>query len=286
VEQVAEAVTGVPSGVLGPWVDRYRAYRYEGFAPGLHTGMPSPGLTFIISLGDPVDIACMPGGRQPPAALQAFVGGLHSTPALIAHDGNQVGVSIDLTPLGARALFGMPAGELAWHVVDLADVLGPEGRSLADRLVSCDGWAPRFAALDEVLARAIARRRGQRRRHATDPPPEVTEAFRRLVVSGGRIPISTLASEVGWSRRHLGQRFREEVGLSPKAAARVIRFDRAKRLLAAGDRGLAEVAAVTGYADQAHFSREFRELAGTTPTAWMAEELPFVQDGDPFEPAG
>jgi AraC-like DNA-binding protein len=88
-----------------------------------------------------------------------------------------------------------------------------------------------------------------------------------------------LAEEIGWSRRHLGERFRDELGLSPKVAARVMRFQRACRLLQRPRRpGLADVAAACGYYDQAHLTREWHDLAGCTPTVWMAEELPSVQD--------
>ena len=72
-EPVAEGVVGRPRGAASPWVSSYVGYRYEGFAAGEHTGMPAPALTFIISLGDPVDIVGMPGGRQGPGAFQAFV---------------------------------------------------------------------------------------------------------------------------------------------------------------------------------------------------------------------
>ena len=87
-------------------------------------------------------------------------------------------------------------------------------------------------------------------------------------------------------RRHLGARFRDEFGLSPKTAARVIRFDRARRLLqrrvaAGGAPALAELAAGGGFFDQAHLAREFRELAGCAPSRWLAEEFRNVQAAVP-----
>jgi len=92
--------------------------------------------------------------------------------------------------------------------------------------------------------------------------------------------IENLAREVGWSRRHLAERFRREVGLAPKAAARVIRFERAcDRLFVPGRPPLARVAAETGYVDQAHLSRDFRELAGIPATAWLAERPAEVVPG-------
>ena len=100
------------------------------------------------------------------------------------------------------------------------------------------------------------------------------------------LTIGALAAEVGWSRQHLGRRFTDEFGLSPKSAARVMRFDRARHALAARPTttSIAEVAAACGYYDQAHLNREFAELARCTPTELLAgdlpsdEHLPSVQD--------
>ena len=100
-----------------------------------------------------------------------------------------------------------------------------------------------------------------------------------------------LASQVGWSPRYLQRRLLAETGLTPKAAARVTRFDRARRIcsarpsrpaqgrLATGRLTLVDVAAGCGYDDQAHLAREFRALAGCPPSAWLAEEFRNVQSG-------
>jgi AraC-like DNA-binding protein len=275
-ELVSDVVIGRPPPVLRPFVERYTGYRLQGFQPGIHRGLPGRHLTFIISLGDPVEIAAMPDPRQPPAALAAFVSGLHDAPATIVHDGNQYGIGLDLTPLGTRALFGVPAGELAGMVVGLDAVLGRRAERLVDRLASAPTWTTRFAQLDEALL-DLAARVG-----APPPRPEVVRAWERLVLAGGAVEVGSLATELGWSRRHLGERFRAEIGLAPKAAARVVRFERARRLLERPDRpSLADVAAAAGYYDQAHLNRDWRDLAGCSPTVWLAEELPPVQEPDP-----
>ena len=101
-----------------------------------------------------------------------------------------------------------------------------------------------------------------------------------MLASGGTLRITDLAAETGWTGRYLTSRFRTEIGLTPKAAARVIRFDRARHLLArrarsTGDGGyrLADLAAACGYFDQAHLAREFRSLAGCPPSQWLTEEF-------------
>ena len=269
-EPVAEAVGGTPALPLRSIVERYRGYRTMGPA-ATHRGLPSQHLTFIISLDEPVDIARMPEDAQDPGRFQAFVGGLHASPATIRHDGYQYGISLSLTPLGARALLGMPAGELAYAVVRLEDVFGPSAVGLVDRLATAPGWRERFAILDEVLVARL--------KEGSAPPVEVSEAWRRMVAAGGAVEVGALVGDVGYSRRHLGELFRRELGLAPKVAACVLRFERSRRLLERPDRpALADVAVASGYYDQAHMTREWREIAGCPPTTWMAEELPSVQD--------
>jgi AraC-like DNA-binding protein len=75
--------------------------------------------------------------------------------------------------------------------------------------------------------------------------PEVAYAWRQMVRGHGRVRIDELAAETGWSRKRLWSRFRSEIGLTPKRAAQLVRFDRAAHLLAAGE-NIADVAAESG----------------------------------------
>jgi AraC-like DNA-binding protein len=162
-------------------------------------------------------------------------------------------------------------------------VLGGVCAESRARAVAAPGWPERFAVLDEILLRLMAATPNA----ATAPvaAPEVRFAWRELLASGGAVRVSELAAETGWSGRHLTSRFRGEIGLTPKAAARVIRFDRARHLLicrAAGDTDgyrLADLAATCGYFDQAHLAREFRALAGCPPSQWITEEFRNIQAG-------
>lgn len=282
-EPVREMVAARPRPQLGPLVGGYVGYRTAGAEPGIHRGLPSRHLTFIVTLDGTVDLAAMPGPAQSPASFTTLAGGLHATPALISHDGHQHGIQLRLTPLGARVLLGLPAGELAGCVVELGALLGPVAGELVDRLRSARSWTGRFAELDRVLGRVAERRPGP----GSGPPPELGWAWRRLNAGHGRVGVETLAQEVGWSRRHLSARFRREFGLSPTVAGRVMRFEVAHRLLRAPERpALADVAARAGFYDQAHLHREWRELAGCTPSRWIAEEFPSVHDSGHDDRAG
>jgi AraC-like DNA-binding protein len=273
---IAEHVTARPAPPLRSLVRSYTGYRYEGFAAGVHRGLPGAGLTLVLPIAAPLSLA-WPGAAA--AEYDSVVGGLHAGPVHIHHDGTQFGLQLDLEPLGARLLFGLPASALTGACVPLDELLGSAGRELAERVqpdVAPD-WAARVAAVDAALTAAVA---GHERDERPAVAGEVTWACRQLRATGGAVGVAELAAEVGWSRRHLSERFRSEVGLPPKAYARVLRFERARRQLQRpGGPGLATVAAETGYYDQAHLTREFNELAGCSPTRWQAEEeLPSVQD--------
>lgn len=260
-----------PATALRPFIERYCGYRMTGYAPGLHRGLPSPHMTFIVSVGPAIDVVAQTNPAQAPQRYGCVLSGLQAAPALISHDGNQEGVAIELTPLGARALLGMPAGELWDLSLELADVVGPAGRELWERLQLASRWDQRFAACDDVLVHRVG---------ADATPPELRYSWEALIASGGELSVRDLASETGWSRQHLARRFRSEFGLPPKLAARVVRFSRARRMLQSVPSfvSIAQVAATCGYYDHAHLDRDFLDLAGCTPTELRAEELPSFQD--------
>lgn len=196
----------------------------------------------------------------------SFVAGLHEAAVLTEHDGRSYGMQVSLTPPGAYALFGIPMHELAGRTIPLDAVVGRQADTLPEQLAAHDDWTERFELLDSTLASRL---------DAVQPPsPGVVWAWKRLSRADGRVPIGEIARELGWSRKRLVARFREEVGLSPKALARLLRFERAKALMETDDRVcLAQVALECGYYDQSHLSNEFRRITATTPAVW--------QRGDP-----
>jgi AraC-like DNA-binding protein len=270
----AEWVTRRPAPALAALIEGYHGYRMHGFAAGVHRGLPSRHVTFIVSVGTPIDVVAQTDPSQSPRDYRCVISGLQASPALIAHDGNQEGVAIELTPVGFRTLFAMPARALWNTSVELDDVVGPIGTELWERLQGTDRWDERFAACDDVLTR-IAR--------AQTVSPELRRSWELLVASRGAVAVGDLADDVGWSRQHLTRRFTDEFGLGPKLAGRVIRFERARRMLQSvpAHITIAQVAATCGYYDQAHLTNEFAELAGCTPTQLLLEEaLPSFQDDD------
>src|SRR6516225_7088394 len=135
-----EHVLHRPGEALRPFVAWCTGYRQAGIGPAVHRGLPSPWLTMIITLDEPLVIARHPDPRQPASKHDVLLGGLHTSPALITHEGSQSGIQFALTPLGARALLGMPAAELAGIDVDAADVLGARADELRERVLAQPDW--------------------------------------------------------------------------------------------------------------------------------------------------
>jgi AraC-like DNA-binding protein len=216
--------------------------------------LPGGRVVLVVSFGPRMDV----DGRT----YTSFAAGLHDAPAITEHDGHGYGIQSYMTPLGARRFFGMPMGEIAGHVVELEDLIGgPAARELAERLAAAPGWPARLDLFERAIARRVLA--------APPVPTELEWAWQRLLETDGAVPVTDLAAELGRSRRHLAVRFREEIGMTPKALARLLRFERAVQRLRAGDE-LGDLALDAGYYDQAHFNRDFRAFAGTTPTDYLA----------------
>jgi AraC-like DNA-binding protein len=227
--------------------------------PVVRREVPGGRIVLVISFGPPLEV----DGRS----YGSFVAGLHETAAITEHEGVSHGVQAYLTPLGAERLFRMPMGELANRGADLADLLD-DADELAERLYETPGWPARLALLDAYIERRVA--------EAPPAPREIEWSWQRLLRTDGAVPVAELADEVGWSRRHLAARFREHVGLPPKALGRILRFERAAERLRGGA-DLADAALDSGYYDQAHFNRDFKALAGVTPTEYRVTSVQDIQ---------
>jgi AraC-like DNA-binding protein len=262
----AEFATGAPHPSLRGVVLRYEGYAVHTSEPVIFRELPGTFAPIIIDLdaGWTVD-------HGTPIRLESFVAGLTDGPVLVQHSGSARCLQIDLTPLGARRLLGMPMSELANRSVPIDDVLGRAGHQLVQRVGEAPDWPTRFALLDSVIRVRLA-----------DAPPidaDIAWSLAQLLDSGGPAVIGDFATELGWSHRRLIARFRDAVGLPPKRLARIARFERLRGLMAADPRlDWAYAAAACGYFDQAHLAREVRDLAGLTPTELRGLGVNFVQD--------
>ncbi|AGC41768.1 AraC family transcriptional regulator [Myxococcus stipitatus DSM 14675] len=159
-------------------------------------------------------------------------------------------------------------------------LLGVSPKALCNLSIGVEDCAPAFLRLQKRLAtarslpHALALLRDEfSLRNASPlhlPNARTTHALHCLQSSAGRLSMSRLARTVGVSERTLHRDILEEAGVAPKLLARVLRFQRALTHLRAGTLDLSAVALECGYADQSHFTREVRELAGVSPTGLLS----------------
>jgi AraC-like DNA-binding protein len=265
----ATFVAGTPHPALRGVVLRYQGYEEQAADPVTVRQLPSTFVPVIIDL----DAGWTVAHRQHAATLRlgSFVAGVTDGPVLVGHDGSARCLQVDMTPLGARRLVGLPMSELANRSVPIDAVLGRFGRALVQRVGDAPDWPTRFALIDNAFRARLA--------EATPADPGVAWSLSQIVASGGTAVIGDLADELGWSHRRLIARYRDTVGLPPKLVARIVRFERLTANVTTNPAiDWAAAAVVCGYFDQAHLAREVRELAGITPTELRADTVNFVQD--------
>ncbi|NUP50340.1 MAG: AraC family transcriptional regulator [Catenulispora sp.] len=220
----------------------------------------------VLSFGDRLEIEGV--------AYGSFLAGLSTGCATTRFERRQDCVQVYLTPIALSGLLGVPGREVAGQVLTVDDLLPSWGRTFSDKLASARSWSERFALVERSLLEFPRRR---------NPAPEwVVGMCREIATSGGTIRISSLVSASGWSHRYVARTFSEHIGLTPKQLAGVIRFERASMNF--GRRPLAEIAAVHGYADQSHLTRDVIRYAGETPTQLTAAMRPTAQTALGIEP--
>lgn len=224
----------------------------------------------IVDLGDPP----VGAGHARRRMRSYFVGAMRE-PLLVRMTGTVDLVGVRFRPGAAGTLLSMPAAEVTDRTVALEDVLsGWPAAPFEEMLAGTASVEGRIAAFEELLRARFA---------ATRPRPEAVGAAVAMIDrTRGGVTVREMQDRIGLSARQLQRLFATFVGVSPKTACRVARFRFAwRRLNRAPDRSLAALAYACGYADQAHFTREFKEFAGLTPGEHVREraDVASVQDG-------
>ncbi len=242
-----------PRGPLLPFV-RLVWWSHGAAAHALERVLPTGAMHVVVRLADePLRLVDAAG---PDSVGTTIVGGARSSAYLKDVSKPAPSVGAALHPDAAWPLLGGPAGELAERHVDLVDLWGAAAARLRERLLDAASPEAALEVFEHELSRRLPAVRGVH--------PLVAHALARL---RSDVAVADVVRETGYSHRTVSSVFRETVGLTPKVWSRVQRFQRALAAIAAG-RPLASVASLAGYADQAHLTREFGEIAGLTPSAY------------------
>lgn len=233
------------------------------FARGRITGVseriaPTGSTVAAVVLGDPIRLTAS-GGESSVTAEEGFIIGPHDRPVLNQPLGETYCVGIVTSPVGCRPCFGLAPAPLRGRVVDLTEVW-PRAVSLRSALSSCHSPAE---ALDVVESTLQA------------PEPFDRPAFERCRAAVEALkadptrPVADIAAGLGVSHGHLDRQFADQVGLSPRTLARILRM---RRLLDRVDVhetvAWADLAGDLGWFDQSHLIRDFQRHTGVTPAEY------------------
>lgn len=255
-----------PPAPLQRHVIELEGYVETGGAPLVRRELPFSGIPLILVFQHHFSVFAEDGAENVRLG-QSFVAGLTDQPTLVGSPGHAFCMQVNFTPLGARRILGLDMHEIAGLVVPADAVLGAVFRGLEDQLAHARDWPRRFAIIERYLL--------DRLEHNAAPTPLVEAGYAQLAAAGGAIDIGTLAAGLDVSRKHLGNLFRREIGMTPKSVARVLRFETALTALRSGTvSSLADLAYACGYADQSHLNGEFRSMSGQSPTALLRASLP------------
>lgn len=173
-------------------------------------------------------------------------------------------------PTGFHQLFATPMHELTDRNFEARAVLGAAVSDLETKLNDCVSFEQQVGVADEFLTRRLANTRDR---------DGISTAALAILHRAGRLSISALAEQTGYSTRHFERCFQQRLGMSPKLFARIARFEAALDHRARSARmSWTEVAHAMGYHDQMHMVHDFREFTGRTPTETLIQlETIFVE---------
>lgn len=222
--------------------------------PILPDGRPE----LVLHLGDPFDV--VDDGQAVRQAPILFAGQLPSR-LVLRPTGRTAVLGVRFHPHGGAALLSVPQHELMGAPFGLDDLHPALKRDVSAVRDSARSLQHAAIAIQQVLLQWI-------RPNAIDA--RVTFAVEAIARAKGQVSIDRIAERANMTRRHLERRFLDHVGVTPKRLARIARFQHALQFLESRGAGSgAAAAAACGYADQSHFVRDFRKLAGCPPSAHL-----------------
>lgn len=252
-----------PDGALANIVQEF--WEVEGrLSPFRERILPNGFTELMVNLGPPHQMVTHAGTST---WELAWFSGLHDRAIVIESLHGTHLVSARLHPLGALCLFGPGVAGCVNTVTDLEALLGPPARELRALVLAAGSSEERFAHLERFLLPRLPL--------GVVPPAFVSEAARLIEAAHGHLRIASLHADLGVSRKQLWLRFARDLGMSPKAYARLQRFVwTLARLRESTGVEWPRLAAAAGYADQSHLVRDFRRFASASPTEFLRTRTP------------
>jgi AraC-like DNA-binding protein len=228
--------------------------------------LPAGRAHLLFNLGTPPLLFARDAATAPRPFPTCWIAGQHETYLETGSHGDTALLGVQFTAHGAYRLLGVAQHELSGEVIELEALTGDRVLGLRERLLQARTPQARFALLEWWIVGLLERGRPV---HAG-----VLAGERAIAAAPGEFDLGSLSRDLGFSREHLIRLFREQVGLTPKAYANILRFGRALERARSARASWVEIAADCGYFDQAHLVRDFQRYAGRAPTSLLHDGRP------------
>jgi AraC-like DNA-binding protein len=266
-----EYVGRAPAAPLDRFIDDL--YCLSGFPRHRRLNVPPmPSAHLMINMGAPIRLYDSDSSVPPAVLTDGWFMGVWSRRFVIEHQAPVRVVGVHFKPWGVSAFVDVPSSELRdrWLPIDMLWVRTVD--RLRDRIAGAASTRESLAILEDELRSRLV------------PAPSrglglVDYAAGRLEASWGAVSVGTLTNDAGVSANHLATQFKSHLGVTPKRMARIYRF--ARLILSVDAKYPVDwtlLAQAAGYFDQAHFSKEFKEFTGHTPTAYLTLRRRFPVD--------
>lgn len=252
--------TYVPAPPLTPFVDCFWCAHGLDHNHAWERVLPTGAMQIVMNLrNDATAVRDTPQSKSATMLSGAVLNGIYTRPLELHTDSRAATVGVSFAPGGAAPFLDRPASKLRNQTVSLSTIWGAVGSRLRDRLLDAPTPQAKFRVLETTLRDQLT---------ASNTPSFVDEAVAIVRAHEGNLSVNTLVEQTGYSHRHVVDRFRVRVGLSPKRFCRVVRFQAMLSRAQNDAVDWSQLALACGYYDQAHLIRDFQAFASMTPTAY------------------
>jgi AraC-like DNA-binding protein len=255
--------TFVPNSLLSPWIECYWAVK--GTDTAIQKIIPDGFSELIFHLGDRYKVI---EGNS--VALQALtiIAGQINKPIFLQPEGNSDVFGIKFKPTGLWQLTGLRMSHVSNEAIDLAEIMSPLSTIIYQKLFAASDMEKRVKAIDKILLSWFYK--------SANKKESADNLVDRIQKSNGVIPIRELAGSLKISTRKIERLFQEQVGISAKQYARLVRFSHVFQLMQQPDLTKVDISFLAGYFDQSHFNNEFREFTGENPERYFDQNHAFA----------
>ena len=265
----------VPAAALRPYVLQYWEGTFNGMPSAVleQKVLPSGYIELVLHLSEARCELKVQSGWETSAAFSLV--GFWTTPFLLQFRDKVQTFAIRFKPEAVYFIFGIPAAEFINCSANLEDTFGSCFTSFCYQIEALKTVEERIQLTDTYLLNRLKK--------AQNRESYVQRAAELIRHQGGETTVESLSQEVCISTRQLEREFKNKLGLSPKSYMRIARLNKVMELLNQKSfKSLAQLSYYCGYADQAHFIREFKQLTGELPSLYASDQEGFMNKQEGF----